>query len=214
MPLLEGLRGLLGVKAARSAPGSGGLSELSASILIQEAGGRYAESAWNGELFTLTSGLVAAPTGTSPLAAGGTPVLALWNPASSGFTAFIRRIGALTTATGTVTPKAYTIDVGPTAAITQATVINAQKNDCSGGTDTDLKGFSAVALTGSSALQRLRPINAVGNAAAQNDVFSNAEEIGDAIIVLPGTLLAITVMVAGTANEVIAFLEYAKRRTT
>lgn len=214
MPLLEGLRGLLGSKAGRNTPGAAGISELSAAVLIQEAGGRYGESVWNGEVFTLSSGLVAAPAGTSPLGAAGTPMLALWNPAASGFTAFIRRIGVLTTASGTVSPKGYCIDIGPTAQITQATVTSAIKNDGSGGTDTDLKGFTAVALTGSTALARLRPLNAVGNAVAQNTVFSNAEEIGDAIMVVAGSVLALTVLVAGTANEAIAFIEYAKRRTT
>lgn len=214
MALQEGLRGLNPLKAGRRTVGAAGISEIADALLIQEAAGRYAESAWNGEIYTLSSGLVAAPTGTSPLAAGGTPTLALWNPATSGYTAFIRRVGVLTTATGTVSAKAYAIDVGPTATITQATVVLAQKNDCSGLTDGDLVGFSAVALTGSTVLKRLRALNAVGNAVAQTEMPTVAEEIGDSIMLVPGSLLALTVLVAGTANEVIAFIEYAKRRTT
>src|SRR5258706_15709611 len=117
MPLLEGLRGLLAAKAGRNTPGAAGLSEISAAILLQEAGGRYSELCWNGLLYPLSSGLVATPA-ASPLAAGGTAPLALWNPATSGFIAMIIRVAAMTTVQGTVSPKAYAIDVGATAAIT------------------------------------------------------------------------------------------------
>lgn len=215
MPLLEGIRGLFPGRAGRSGPGAAGISELGNAALVQEAAGRYAESVWNGEIYTLPSGLVATPA-AGPLGAGGTPLLALWNPATSGFAAFIRRVGAFWTLGGSTAGKGFGLDVGPTAPITQVTFISGLKNDCSGGQDTDLRGFSAVALTGSSALSRLRPLSGVGGTGTAATPFQSGpgEEIGDAIILMPGTLLAITALLLGTANEAIAFIEYAKRKIT
>lgn len=215
MPLLEGLRGLLGGKGGRNTPGSAGLSELAAAALVQEAGGRYSELCWNGLLYTLSSGLVATPA-ASPLAAGGTAPLALWNPLTSGFLALITRVNAMTTVQGTVSPKAYAIDVGATAAITQATITRGIANYVGASPDNDLQGFTAVALTGSTLLARLRWLHGIGNGVTAASVIQSngPDEVSGAIILPPGTVLALTAAVAGTANEAAFSIEYAKLRIT
>jgi hypothetical protein len=216
MALIEGITGLFPGKRGRNAPGEVGLSELGQAVLLQEAGGRYTELAWNGLIYTLTSGLVATPA-AGPLGAGGTPLLALWNPLNSGMIAMILRILGAHTATGTVSPKALAIDVGPTAAITQATITRGVANYVGAAADNDMPGFTNVALTGSTALARLRAVagSAIGNAVAQNTVATAfVDEVSGAILLPPGTVMAITALVAGTANEAMAAIEYAKLRIT
>ena len=186
-----------------------GTSELTASLLIQEALGRYAEDAWNGILYTVSSGLVATPA-AGPLGAAGTPLLALWNPLNSGYIAVLLRVIVAQTATGTVSPKAYELDAGKTADITQGTVINGVANLVGAPADGDIRGFSAVALTGSSALARLMWLQGAGNAVAQNDVVTFGEDLQGAVILREGALVAITAAVLGTANEAAASITYAK----
>jgi hypothetical protein len=210
MPLTEGIAGLFAGIRGRNTPGAAGYSRLAAAALIQEIGGRYAESAFEGEIYCVTSGLVATPA-AGPLGAGGTPLVALWNPPASGWVGFVRRCGGLWTLTGTTSGKGFEIDQGPTALITAAPNAPGIRTDGSGATDTDLRGFAALALAGSQALSRIRALSAIGGTAAQANVASIPEDLGDAYIVLPGTLFAITAIALGVANEAIGFIEYAKR---
>lgn len=207
MPFLEAIRGLYPKR--QSGGDAAGLSELFKALLTQQTGVDYAELAWNGILYTLSSGLVATPA-AGPLGAGGTPLLAAWNPPQSGFLAIVTRAGAFWTAAGTTSGKGFEIDGGPTNPITQATVIRGAANKIGAQPDNNLVGFSAVALTGSSALSRIRPLSGIANGAAAAFIGQpTAEDIRGALVIQPGAVAAITALALGVANEAIAALEYA-----
>src|SRR5437588_1838736 len=138
--LIEGIAGLLARRRGATSPGAIGTSELSVAALVQEAGGRYTELAWNGVIYTLSSGLVATPA-AGPIGAGGTPLVALWNPAGSGFLAVLLRAHAVWSAVGTTSGKGFELDGGSTGVITQATITQAIANYLGAGADSDIKGF-------------------------------------------------------------------------
>lgn len=200
-------------KVGANAPVVLAADPFTSSAHIQEVAGRYFSSVVNGEMFTMTTGLVAAPAGISPLAAGGTPMLALYNPLNSNYYALIRKLIGLTTATGTTSPKALAINTGFSAnAITQTANIVGLSNFIGAPVDGIMKGFSAVALTGSSILSLFRGLNAIGNTAAQANLNSSGEDVNDEIIVPPGCVIAIVPMVAGVVNEHMAAIQYALRK--
>src|SRR4029077_4365888 len=110
----------------------------------------------------------------------------------------------------TTSGKGFELDAGATATITAATNGVGRANLVGAGNDGDMQLFTATALTGSTALQRYRPLNGIGNGAA--DAFAGqpgVDEVSGAIIMQPGTVIAITALALGVANEAIAALEYA-----
>jgi hypothetical protein len=210
MGVMEGIVGLFPRKRGVNSPGEAGLSELFQSLLVSSLGVDYAELSWNGVLYTASSGLVATPA-AGPLGAAGTPLLALWNPSGTDMIAIITRIFTGVTALGTTSGKGFELDAGKTADITQATTVAAKANAVGQADDGDMKAFSAVALTSSTALARLRWLAAHGNGTAAAFMGQpTAEDIRGAVILKPGTVAAITAAALGVANEAIASIEYAK----
>src|ERR1017187_2094929 len=115
-------------------------------LLASELQPRYYEQAYRGQTFVLAA---VAQAGTAYLgAAGGTPLVAVWNPTGSGKNLVLLQastsIVATASAAGTTQFRLY---AGPTVAITQATVtvpLNTASLVTSGSV---AKGFVNVGLT-------------------------------------------------------------------
>ncbi len=173
-------------------------------VITNDVGlGRYFEATRNGRLYTATTALNAALNVASPLGAAGTPVLALFNPSSSGKAASIIKavvqvkIGATPvlnfpvwnsvavagiTAAGNTTPTGLRID----------------------GTSSTMRVYANTALTGGAAFALLRPFLGIGPAYSGTVTTGNegvyTEETEGSIIVPPGAAVTITFDVAGTNN--------------
>jgi hypothetical protein len=162
------------------------------SQAASDAHGRYVESTYQGNVFSLSVSAAAAITAYVGAAAG-TPQIAIWNPAGSGKNAFILQASfgqaVAASAAGTVLWGIY---YGPTAAITQATLTN-PVNQLTLTTGSALKGYTNAALTSSTALT-----NAffLGNyywatAAAAFGSAISAFDVGGSICVPPGSMAAL-----------------------
>ena len=188
-----------------------GVGEFS-ELLVSELQARYYEQAYRGQTF-LTSVAAAAPTAYVG-AAGGTPLIGLWNPASTGKNLVLLRASVALAAQATTTLNTTSIRLygGPTAAITQATVsvpLNLLSLTASGSI---AKSFLNVALTSSTALTYLESIgsywwsSAVGTAL----VPPVAWDYAGSIIVAPGNMIALSPYAALTAATYDAALVWAE----
>jgi hypothetical protein len=171
--------------------------------VITQAHGRYGEIVRRGNVYsfaTALAGVTAAAGMVSPLAAGATPLLAVYNPSGSGKNLELLFAYAFNVSgTPAAGPMAYSL--GPTALVT---AVGAQPTSNLSGIaqGSVARGFSNSALTGSSALLTVRPafFSQVGTpgaiAAAQPAIYQ--DELSGSIIVQPGSLVAICPAGAGT----------------
>lgn len=201
------------VPAARQT-GSPNLAQLPlGEIAVSEVLPRYAALAWSGQVFSVSVAAAAAITAYVG-AAGGTPQIAVFNPSGSGKNLVIlaANYGSIVAASaaGTVTWGLYW---GPTAAITQATLsppVNALTGLATGSV---AKGFSAVALTTSTALTNVMPIGSYYWATAAGAALvtqASPVEIPGYIIVPPGSMAAIGGSSALTSATWISNLTWAE----
>lgn len=163
-------------------------------ISVSEVMPRYMAATWSGQIFSLSVATAAAITAYVGAAAG-TPQIAVWNPAGSGKNMVI--IGAsygnvvAASAAGTA---AFGLYYGPTAAITQATLSPPTNNLTLLATGSAMKGFTNVALTGSTALTNVIPIGSYYWATAAGAALVTQPspiEIPGYINVPPGAMIAL-----------------------
>ncbi len=169
--------------------------------LVTELQPRYYEQAYRGQTF-FTSVASAAPTAYVG-AAGGTPLVGLWNPAGSGKNLVLLRasIALAAQATTTLNTTSFRLYGGATAAITQATVSVPVSTLSLTGSGSVAKAYLNVALTSSTALTYIETIGsywwstAVGTALVPPVDW----DFAGGIIVVPGNMIALGAYAALTA---------------
>ncbi len=160
-------------------------------LLVTEFLPRYYEQAYLGQTFFTST---ASAGGTAYVgAAGGTPLLAVWNPIGSGKNLVLLQamVGVVATASGAGTTQ-FRLYGGPTAAITQATVATPVSTLSLAASGSVAKAFANVALTSSTALTFITTIGNYYWASAAGAILSEPliQDFSGAIIVAPGNMIA------------------------
>lgn len=177
-----------------------GMGEFS-EALVSELQPRYYEQVYRGQTF-YTSVAAAAPTAYIG-AAGGTPLIGLWNPAGTGKNLVLLRasVALATQATTTLNTTSIRLYGGQTAAITQGTVSVPVSLLSLTATGSIAKSYLNVALTASTALTYIESIGsywwstAVGTALVPPVTW----DFSGSIIVIPGNMIALGSYAALTA---------------
>jgi hypothetical protein len=168
---------------------SGQLGEM----IMQELHGRYYETTYRNNSFLLSVSTAAAVTAYSG-GAGGTPMLALFNPVGSGRNAVINKvsIGSVVAASGAGT-VAFGLYFGTTATITQATTVTPWNMATQQQSGSVMTGFRNVALTSSTAASNAVALASYywATAAGVGNVSPAVTDIEAAIIIPPGSYLAL-----------------------
>jgi hypothetical protein len=160
------------------------------TTVVTDAHGRYYEQVYRGNAFflNLAAGAATAFTG----GAGGTPLLAVYNPPGSGKNLIIVAVGvANRVAASAAGVVSFGLWGGPTANITgtQTNPTNMLSLAASGST---AKGFVNTALTGSTAVGQILPLAtyywATAASALLTPVFC---DVGGLVIVAPGNMAAL-----------------------
>lgn len=152
---------------------------------------RYQEAIMRGSVFSLGVSTAAAITAYVGAAAG-TPQVAIWNPAGSGVNAVIwlANFGNVVAASGAGSVN-WGLWYGVTAAITQATTV-APVNQLSSAGGSKLTGFTAHALTASTALTNLVSLGSYYWATAAGAFQApGLTFIDGAVVVPPGSMAAL-----------------------
>jgi hypothetical protein len=193
------------------APGAPFPQDQQGALLVTEYNPRYYQQAYLGQTFMLASTAMAG-TGFAG-AAGGTPLLGVWNPAGTGKNLIILQasVAVVATATGAGTTQ-FRLYGGPTAAITQATVtvpLNMLSLTASGSV---AKGFVNAALTSSTAGNFLWSLGNYYWATAAGAVITPPlyQDFSGSIIVPPGAYLAlgaVTILTSMTNDASILWAE-------
>lgn len=162
-------------------------------VIVSELHGRYYETAYRGNSFTLSVSTAAAITAYVGAAAG-TPQLAVYNPANSGVNVVPIQAGynnvVAASAAGTVS---WALWYGPTAAITQTTLTNPVNNATLNKTGSMTQCFTNVALTSSTALTNAYPLGYYYWATAAGAFQSGPTfvDINGSFVVPPGCMVAL-----------------------
>lgn len=162
-------------------------------VIMSELHGRYYETTYRSNSFLLSVSTAAAVTAYTG-AAGGTPMLALFNPSGSGRNAVLNKISignvVAASAAGTVSFALY---FGATAAITQATTVTPWNMGTQLQSGSAMTGFRNVALTSGSAASNAIALasyywaTAAGVGLVSNGVF----DLEGAVIIPPGSYCAL-----------------------
>lgn len=161
--------------------------------IISELHGRYYETTYRGNSFLLSVSTAAAVTAFTG-AAGGTPMIALFNPSGSGRNAVLNKVSVgnvvAASAAGTVHFGLY---FGTTAAITQATTTTPWSMGTQLQSGSVVTGFRNVALTSSSAANNMIPLATYywATAAGAALVTGGPMDLEGAIIIPPGAYAAL-----------------------
>lgn len=193
-----------------------------AEQIVQELHGRFYEQTFRGNVFSDGIGLTSINASTftvGGIAASTTPVLGLWNPATSTANCVIieASLGLVLTALAVTGPGGFVwaMSVGNTAISTGSTPLN-RKTLALGGAQA--KGMSAVALTGRTNDVVVRFGSALGGGSAENVAFtatavamqtaqvSSKELFDGTLIVPPGGLLALLATTTPVAHSAIGAL--------
>lgn len=162
-------------------------------LVVSELHGRYYETTYRGNSFSLsvvTAAAVTAYTG----AAGGTPMLAVFNPTGSGRNLVITKVSVgnvvAASAAGTV---AFGLYFGPTATITQATTTAPIQMATLLASGSIATGFRNVALTASTAATGVIPVGSYywATAAGAAQVSLAATDLEGSLIIPPGSYAAL-----------------------
>lgn len=162
-------------------------------IIVSELHGRYYETTYRGNSFLLSVSTAAAVTAYAG-AAGGTPMLALFNPSGSNRNAVLNKISVgnvvAASAAGTVS---FGLFFGVTAAITQATTVAPWNMGTQIQSGSVMTGFRNVALTSGSAASNVIPISSYywATAAGVGLVSNGVVDLEGALIVPPGSYCAL-----------------------
>jgi hypothetical protein len=173
-------------------PGPAFPQDQQGALLATELNPRYYEQAYLGQTFFTST---AAAAGTAFVgAAGGTPLLAVWNPAGSGKNLVLLQamVGVVATATGAGTTQ-FRLYGGATAAITQATVATPVSCLSLAASGSVAKAYANVATTSSTALTYITTIGNYYWATAAGAILTEPliQDFSGAIIVAPGNMVAI-----------------------
>ena len=162
-------------------------------VIVSELHGRYYETTYRGNSFLLSVSTAAAVTAFSG-AAGGTPMLAIFNPIGSGRNAALTKIsvGSVVAASGAGTVS-FGLWFGNTATITQATTVTPWSMSTQLQSGSVMTGFRNVALTSGSAASNVIPFASYywATAAGAALVTGGPIDLEGAIIIPPGAYAAI-----------------------
>jgi hypothetical protein len=176
------------------------------AVVNTQAHATMYEAALRGNVFTASTaqaGITVASGNISPMSAGGTPHLALYNPWGSGKFASILRVTSVTVS-GTPGAGAFSYNVGWNQIISIAGNITARCN-LAGGKQATCRAISATAMTGSAACVPLRPIGKAtfaGAAAVINPDLGFVDILNGEVVLPPGGLFVICIAAAGTTHVV------------
>jgi hypothetical protein len=188
---------------------SGRSGQLGESI-VQELHGRYYETTYRNNSFLLSVSTAAAVTAYSG-GAGGTPMLALFNPIGSGRNAVINKVSigsvVAASAAGTV---AFGLYFGTTATITQATTVTPWNMATQLQSGSVMTGFRNVALTSGTAASNAVALASYywATAAGVGNVSPAVTDLEGAIIIPPGSYLALGGSAALTSATWIGSLQW------
>lgn len=162
-------------------------------VIISELHGRYYETTYRNNSFLLSVSTAAAVTAYAG-AAGGTPMLAIFNPSGSGRNAVLNKVSVgnvvAASAAGTVS---FGLFFGNTAAITQATTVTPWNMGTQLQSGSVVTGFRNVALTSGSAANNAIALasyywaTAAGVGLVSNGVF----DLEGSVIIPPGSYCAL-----------------------
>jgi hypothetical protein len=186
--LLQGNQGQTGKQVGQNI--TAGVGETS-DLLVTELQARYYEQNYRGNTFFLS---VASAAGTAFVgAAGGTPLLGIYNPAGSGKNLVLKAatvaLVAAASAAGQTQFRIYAgVSALPTGTLTSP--VNANTLQPSGSV---AKGIVNTAMTSSTAIQYVTTIGTYYWATAAGAIFSPpiSWDCAGQIIVAPGNLLAL-----------------------
>jgi hypothetical protein len=178
--------------------------------IVQELHGRYYETTYRGNSFLLSVSTAAAVTAYTG-GAGGTPMLAIFNPIGSGRNAVVNKvsIGSVVAASGAGT-VAFGLYFGTTATITQATTVTPWNMATQLQSGSVMTGFRNVALTSSTAASNAVALASYywATAAGVGNVSPAVTDIEGAIIIPPGSYLALGGSAALTSATWIGSLQW------
>lgn len=161
--------------------------------IVSELHGRYYETNYRGNKFVLSVSTAAAITAYTGGAAG-TPMLAVFNPTSSGKNLVITKVSignvVAASAAGTV---AFGLYFGTTATITQATTVAPWSLSTQLQSGSFATGFRNVALTSGSAANNVIALGSYywATAAGVAGLFDNAIDLEGSVIIPPGSYVAL-----------------------
>lgn len=201
MALAEGKRGLFPLsRGAQNFLSLGDFGEGYVTELLP----RYYAANYNGLLFHFSTGSVTiASTHVSPLAAGtATPIIAIWNPASSGKNAVITKVGAAAYS-GTLGAGGLVWNYASWTTPTTAALSTPVSGIMNGSAPSAMKVYSNAVTTSSLVgifYKNACNLGTTGALAANGIEASPVEEdIGGDIIIPPGTWGALAAFAAGTS---------------
>lgn len=175
--------------------------------MVSELHGRYYEQTYRGNVFSVSAlaYTIVATTDISPLPANtGVPIVGVFNPVNSGKNASIL-YAAFTTTSGT--PGGPLIwNVIPAPAGITATGVQPTNNFTFTASGSVMRGFSASAITGSSAGIPIGPMGGPAAIAAGAGNYTVTEEVAGRIIVPQGGFLGLAATAVGTTHIVSAWL--------
>ena len=178
--------------------------------IVSELHGRYYETTYRGNSFLLSVSTAAAVTAFSG-AAGGTPMIAIFNPSGSGRNAVLNKVSVgsvvAASAVGTVS---FALWFGATAAITQATTVTPWNMGTQLQSGSVVTGFRNVALTSSTAATNAIALSSYywATAAGVGLVSHGVMDLEGAIIIPPGSYCALGGSAALTSATWIGSLQW------
>lgn len=161
--------------------------------IVSELHARYYETNYRGNKFVLSVSTAAAITAYTG-AAGGTPMIGVFNPTGSGKNLVVSKVSignvVAASAAGTV---AWGLYFGTTATITQATTTVPWSLSTQLQSGSVATGFRNVALTSGSAASNVIALGSYywATAAGVADIFNNAIDLEGALIIPPGAYVAL-----------------------
>jgi hypothetical protein len=179
-------------------------------VIMSALHGRYYETTYRNNSFLLSVSTAAAVTAFSG-AAGGTPMLAIFNPSGSGRNAVLNKVSVgnvvAASAAGTVS---FALWFGATAAITQATTVTPWNMGTQLQSGSVVTGFRNVALTSSTAASNAIALSSYywATAAGVGLVSNGIIDLEGAVIVPPGSYCALGGSAALTSATWIGSLQW------
>jgi hypothetical protein len=167
---------------------------------------RYQEAVLRGNVYYLATG-AAAPTAFIG-AAGGTPLIGVYNPTGSGkalvFLLTSANPTAVPTAAGVINPELWAgVSVLPTGTVSAPTNMATQQS-----TGSIAKGFVNTTMTSSTAINLVTGISSFwwATAAAGAMMSSGIVELAGMLVATPGVLVALGVRTVPTSTTIDPFL--------
>ena len=179
-------------------------------VIMSALHGRYYETTYRGNSFLLSVSTAAAVTAFAG-AAGGTPMLAIFNPSGSNRNAVLNKVSVgnvvAPSAAGTVS---FALWFGATAAITQATTVTPWNMATQLQSGSVVTGFRNVALTSSTAASNAIALSSYywATAAGVGLVSNGVVDLEGAIIIPPGSYCALGGSAALTSATWIGSLQW------